>query len=80
MSPLADTIAANSGGRRCKEKRKVGHTQRVFKTDVALYRPVLACANLRCMVNELYFRLKYGHGECILILNFSAAICWFSEK
>ena len=28
MSPLADTIAANSGGRRCKEKRKVGHTWR----------------------------------------------------
>ena len=31
MSPLADTIAANSGGRRCKEKRKVGHTSKGFQ-------------------------------------------------
>ena len=69
---LADDAAKKSG--------RSGILQRVFKTDVALYRPVLAGANLRCIVNELYFRLKYGHGECILILNFSAAICWFSEK
>jgi hypothetical protein len=31
-------------------------------------------------LKEPNFRLKYVHGECILILNFSAAICWFSEK
>ena len=31
MSSLADTIAANSGGRRCKEKRKVGHTSKGFQ-------------------------------------------------
>ena len=31
MSPLADTIAANSGGRRCKDKRKVGHTSKGFQ-------------------------------------------------
>ena len=55
-------------------------TQIPWQLDVPLRDTAMILLGLSTGIRACYFRLKYGLGECILILNFSAAICWFSEK